>query len=176
MFRKTPLIKTKSKGFTLIEIMVALCIIGILISISYPMFSSSMINNRLYSEATQTNSIFSLARTEAIRRNNFVTVCPTNNGSTCLASNLFQTGIIVFLNNENAGLNDSSQIIRVFDKWTQNDKGKIKVGNSVTFSAQGRVDITNSLLICKPTYNSFLIDLNASGFIKLNSNTGDGGC
>lgn len=174
MFKNAQLIR--SKGFTLIEIMVALCIIGILISISYPMFSSSMNNNRLYSEAVQTNSILSLARTEAIRRNNFVTVCPTNNGTSCLASNLFQNGTIVFLNNDNLGLNNNSQIIKVFDKWTQTDKGKINVGNSVTFSAQGRANITNSLLICKPTYNSFLIDLNVSGFMKLTSNTGDGGC
>lgn len=175
MLKKSIQIK-KHGGFTLIEIMVALSIVGILIAMSYPMFTSSMINNRLYSKATQTNAILSLARNEAIRRNDFVTVCPTSNGTTCVASNNFQTGTIVFSNPNNAGLTNTNQIIRVFDKWTQPDNGKITTGNSITFSAEGRVNTSNTVLICKATYNSFLIDLNASGLIKLKNNTGDGGC
>lgn len=175
MLTKITLIK-KNKGFNLIEIMVALAIIGILIAMASPMFTTAMVNNRLYSEATQTNSILSLARSEAIRRNDFVTVCPTNDGTSCLASNNLQTGTIVFNNSGNAGLTTASQIIKVFDKWTQPDKGKITTGNAITFSAEGRVNASNTILICKPAYNSFLIDLNASGLIKLKSNSGDGGC
>ena len=175
MLKKSTLIRI-NRGFTLIEIMVALSIIGILIAMSYPMFTSSMVNNRLYSEATQTNSILSLARNEAIRRNDFVTVCPTNNGTSCLATNDFQTGTIIFSNPNNVGLNTSSQIIRVFDKWIQVDKGKITTGNLITFSAEGRVNLSNTILVCKPTYNSFSINLNASGLIQLVKNIGDGGC
>lgn len=175
MLKKSTPIKI-NRGFTLIEIMVALSIIGILIAMSYPMFTSSMINNRLYSEATQTSSILSLARNEAIRRNDFVTVCPTNNGTSCLASNDFQTGTIIFSNSNNAGLNTNSQIIRVFDKWIQVDKGKITTGNLITFSAEGRANLSNTILVCKATYNSFSINLNASGLIQLVNNSGDGGC
>ena len=173
---KNKILFKKSQGFTLLEILVAMSIVGILITMAYPMFKTSMVNNRLYSEASQTTNIITLARSEAIKRNDYVTICPTNDGTTCLIGNDFQTGTIIFLNSAQTGLSTTDQIIKVFNKWTQIDKGKLANGNFITFSADGRSNITNSILVCKATYPSFSIALHASGRIKMSSNTGDGGC
>lgn len=178
MVKKKKLIKKNQKfmGFTLLELVVVMCVIGILITMSYPLFRTSMINNRLYSESSQLTNILALARGEALRRNDYVSVCPTSDGATCFVGNDFHTGTIVFLNSTQTGLSNAAQIIKIFDPWTQPDKGRLTTGSLVTFSADGRTNQTNTILVCKPTYPSFTIDLQASGKIQLIANAGDGGC
>lgn len=60
---------------TLVELMVALAVLGILLSVAIPSFQGFIRNNRLTSVANELASAFSLARSEAVRRGQQVTVC-----------------------------------------------------------------------------------------------------
>lgn len=68
-------------GFTLVELMVALAIAAILISIAAPSFREAVDNNRVTSSANEFTASLALAKTEAVKRNGNAQVVPTAGGS-----------------------------------------------------------------------------------------------
>jgi type IV fimbrial biogenesis protein FimT len=79
--------KRPAIGFTLIELMVAITVAGILAAIAVPAFSSFIMNDR---DANQINSLaasLNYARSEAVKLNTGggVEVCPSSDGLTCNA-------------------------------------------------------------------------------------------
>lgn len=64
-----------TQGFTLIELMITITLIGIMATIAMPSMSNFISNQRLANRVTQVTTIFRLARTEAVRRNNPVVIC-----------------------------------------------------------------------------------------------------
>ena len=67
----------ENSGFTLLEIMIAVAIIGILVSISLPSFSTTIKNNRLTTKANDLLVALSSARQVAISRSLVTFVCHT---------------------------------------------------------------------------------------------------
>jgi type IV fimbrial biogenesis protein FimT len=62
----------KKSGFTLIEMMITLAILGILISIALPSFTTMLERQKLKAATEQLLSIFNLAKTEAIKNNSLI--------------------------------------------------------------------------------------------------------
>lgn len=163
----------KTKGFTLVELMVIIAVISILSMLAVPSFKVSMVNNRLIGETTNMTAILNLARAEALRRNDYVSVCPSSNGTSCSGNN-YAIGSVIFSDPNNSGLSGSSQIIRVMNQFPNNaDKGKGI--NRFTFSPTGAIN-SGTLLICNPGYSSYSIKIGNDGSIQKTKNTGDGGC
>jgi len=74
------------RGFTLIELMVTLAIIGVLIRLAAPGMQTLFKSNRVQSEASQFVGDIQFAKAEAIKRGQPVTMCPSSDGTTCLTS------------------------------------------------------------------------------------------
>jgi type IV fimbrial biogenesis protein FimT len=66
--------KKRYSGFTLIELMVVMTIVGILAAVAAPTFRSIMDKNRVSAAASSLQVSLSLARSEAIRRGSDATV------------------------------------------------------------------------------------------------------
>jgi Tfp pilus assembly protein FimT len=64
----------KSSGFTLLELMIILCLMGIIAAIAMPSFMSWKHNYRLKAAAQDVYSNFQLAKLTAVRRNTFCTI------------------------------------------------------------------------------------------------------
>jgi type IV fimbrial biogenesis protein FimT len=66
-----------ARGFTLVELLVVMTIGAILVALSIPSFSWMIANTRASNGANTLLAAFQLARSEAIRRNTFLSVCRT---------------------------------------------------------------------------------------------------
>ena len=84
-----------SAGFTLVELVITLLILAILVTVGVPTFSDATLGSRLGSTANNLVVSLYLARSEAIKRNTIVRVCPSTDSNTCATSASWETGWIV---------------------------------------------------------------------------------
>ncbi|HVC37794.1 MAG TPA: GspH/FimT family pseudopilin [Gammaproteobacteria bacterium] len=150
-------------GFSLIELLALISIVAILAAIALPNFSATIKADR---DTSQINSVLdglSLARSEAIKIGNNVTICAGNN-NTCAAAN-WANGWIEFYNTLPPGATTST--IRVFPPISGNDTLTSSGGNSFTFNSTGMLTAPtpSTFILCDtrgPGYGR-LIDLNITG-------------
>jgi type IV fimbrial biogenesis protein FimT len=83
--------KAKQAGFTLLELMFTIVIMGLLLGLSVPSFRDFLRNSRLTSSANDLLADISVARTEAIKRRQIVTLCgttaPQDDTPACVSAN-----------------------------------------------------------------------------------------
>ncbi|UYF99636.1 MULTISPECIES: GspH/FimT family pseudopilin [unclassified Halomonas] len=68
------------KGFTLLELLVALALMGILLGVGFPNFLRMIEINRVVSATNEFKTAMNYARSEAVRRNQSVTLTPLPEG------------------------------------------------------------------------------------------------
>ncbi len=145
-------INNKNRGFTLIELMVTVSIAAILLSIAVPSFKTMLKNNRVTTSSNEFVAALILARSEALKRNNTVSVCTTTDQQSCSNSTDFANGWIVFLNcNDDGsidnGASDTScdgapeEIIKVHEKLNKvSIKSTGEAKSILTYQYSGRSD------------------------------------
>jgi len=87
----------KYSGFTLIELMITLFIVGILLTVGVPSMKTFMQSNQLIASTNELISAFHVARSEAIKQNSRVTICESSDGKTCATTGSWREGWIVFV-------------------------------------------------------------------------------
>ncbi|RJG14298.1 prepilin-type N-terminal cleavage/methylation domain-containing protein [Pseudomonas cavernicola] len=73
----------RQRGFTLIELMVTIAVMAVLLGIAIPSFTDVTLGSKLRSQANDLVAGATLARSEAIKRNQAVTLCASSNGTSC---------------------------------------------------------------------------------------------
>ena len=90
-------------GFTLIEVLIAVAILGILMGIASPSMRDMITNSRLQGASSDLIADLSLARGTAAAKGQRVTMCTSSDGATCSTSSLWHQGWIVFVDGNSNG-------------------------------------------------------------------------
>ena len=132
-----------ARGFTLIELLVVLAILVIGTGIAAPQWSKMMGSNRIQTAASAFQGDMQYARTEAVRRGSWVSICPSSDGASCLTANTWHSGWIVFNDINGNGVYDAnteSPPLRVRNATRGGDTitaAPQPATNAVTFNREG---------------------------------------
>src|SRR4030066_1625179 len=100
-------------GFTLIELVVAIAIAAILVTVAIPNMLTFIQNGRLNTQLNDLVGDLSLARSEAIKRRKNVGIWLSTNGNTCAGGGVWRDGRAIFVDEDNNGTwNGGDQILR----------------------------------------------------------------
>lgn len=125
----------KCKGFSLIEMMVVIALLGIFVGIGIPSFTGMVNNNRSVALANELMVSLNSARAEAVKRGKKVSVCPSTDGSSCAGATAWATGWIVFVDTAASDLTASPVVGTVLSRKTGIPVGAEFAGISSTDAA-----------------------------------------
>ena len=127
----------KYSGFTLIELMVALAVVAVLISVGLPKMSVFFKGNRMVTNANDLLAGLHIARSEAIKRNSRVSICKSTNADAatpkCTTGDEgWDEGWFVFVEGRDEG--------NIFGTYTAADGAVLRIntgaeGSNVTITA-----------------------------------------
>lgn len=159
------------EGFTLIETMMVLILMGIILAIGMPSFLNLIEKMSTESEAKTLIEGLRTARLIAIEERQPVVVCPSANGTSC--STDWNDGFLVYRDdNDNHTLNNGEE---VFFSHLFKDSVQVKTGSGQNqrffYNENGwAVGSAESILVCARTgsnENSFRVVVNRAGRIRV---------
>ena len=114
-----PFLKVQ-RGFTLIELMLTIGVLGVLLGLAVPSFLETMRNNRLIAQNNEFVGALNFARSEALKRSDFVSVCASADQTTCSGSTDWTTGWIMFNDpNANGDLDGAETLLQAWPQAPQ---------------------------------------------------------
>lgn len=96
-------------GFTIIELMIVVALVAVLLTIGIPGFQGMVQDNRRASASVEMVSALQAARSEAIKQNQAVTLCPTADNTNCSGGNAWEIGWMTFIDEDEDGAHDASE-------------------------------------------------------------------
>jgi len=127
--------RTRSAGFTLVELMIVVAVAAVLLAVALPSFQSVFRSNRVATATNEVIATLSLARGEAIRNARGAAVCPSVDGETC--GDDWTAGWIIWADNDGDGVLDGDEVIRFVQGKSQAVVEGPEAG--VQFDARGRI-------------------------------------
>lgn len=140
LFRNSFFYQARQRGFTLIELIVVMVIIGIAAGIAIPSFRGFTNSTNATTAANDLVSALNLARSEAVTRGRNVTVCKSANQTACTTSGNWAQGWIVFVDVDGDGTVDAGDtLLRVYSgpKGDTTMVGNANVDDRLTYAPTG---------------------------------------
>jgi type IV fimbrial biogenesis protein FimT len=129
------------RGYTLIELMVAITIVAILLGIGVPSFREFTRSNRITAAQNDLVTSLNLARSEALRRNRPVSVCASTDGTACGVDTDWISGWMAFTDRGAVGTVDADDEVIQFWPGPSNSTVEMDSGGAafVRYAATGMV-------------------------------------
>lgn len=173
-------------GFTMVELIVSLAIVGILVSIAAPNVQSFFGEAKLSGRSSTLQSAISFARSEAIKRGAAVSLCARATDTSCGDATNWGQGWIVFSDSDVAGtqgkLDGGEEIMRLarFPGSIVDVKARAVVRpnamaavDSLRFNSRGLTDWTvGTYVLCdsRGSQSALALIVNGAGIVRLAEN------
>ncbi len=155
----------KSSGFSLVELMIVVSIAGILLSVGLPSFQGAMLQNRLVTQVNSLVGALNVARSEAIKRNQFVVVQKSGTA--------WKEGWEVFVDlNANGTKDAGDSVIQQYEGITVNHiNPSASYTNYIAYRPDGRSNANGHFYLCSPAAEAMFkrILIATSGRIRTES-------
>ena len=158
------------RGFTVIELMIAVAMIAALVVIGVPSFTSIINSNQSAAKSNAFLSVLKLARTEATKRRQSIIVCASENQTNCTATNSWSDGWIVFEDTD--GGNDFDAGETIIDTLSLPEDFTVTRASAgpdqIIFAATGLSNSTvaQTFTVCKAnTSNGRVLTVERSGLV-----------
>lgn len=136
--------KNKEQGFSLVELIVTMIVLALLAGVAVPSFINTIQNTRATSLANSFVTTLNYARSEAIKRNRQINLCPGTNASTCNGN--WTAGWMVTIDG-------TTTVLRTFDAPDNGATITLSVA-SVGFDGRGILADDSSAAVFKTRYRS----------------------
>jgi type IV fimbrial biogenesis protein FimT len=146
-YRRRP--ARRRRGYTLIELIISLGLMAITLAWGVPSLRAFLLDAARTREVNQFIQAVYLARSEAIKRNGVVSLCPSRDATSCAPSALWSTGWLVFVNldRDSPAVRDAGEpLLRLYEPW---DAGHITANRStLSFRPFGQMGVTATVTFC----------------------------
>lgn len=167
-------------GFTIIELMIALALAGVFITMGVPAFSNLMERNQLTTGINKFVSSLSLARSEAIKRNQRITICASSDGEQCSDVG-FENGWLVYVDsNQNNNRESGEELIWVGSQYGANFtlRGSSGYSDTISYLPSGRIatNLNGNIRLCKENdvSKARMLNLITTGRVQLANHNDQG--
>jgi type IV fimbrial biogenesis protein FimT len=138
-----------NRGFTLLEALVVLALLAVLLSLAAPSLQGLRQKHQMQSHAEQLQASLLLARTEALRRQQRVTLCvrapAVQAGPECAMAGTWAQGWVVFVDGNNSGRREASEPVLQLNESLPGFltlQGNNTVDRYISYGPQGRSQST----------------------------------
>lgn len=147
---------SKSRGFNLLELMVTVAIATIIAMIALPSFSYILQNVRLKMQIYDFSGALDFARSEAVKRGTWVTVCASADQAACGPNGTqWESGWIVFVDPNNNHVVDAGEspplraASALISTYTLRGTSATTLASYITFNAKGVSSASGQFVLCQ---------------------------
>jgi len=158
----------KHNGFTLIELMVGIAVLGIITAIAMPNLNQFLVKMRIDNEISQIYRLVLSARNSAISMERNVTLCPLNTANTCTNTWNGELSVFIDLDNDNIYEPANNEVLLKVKPAIQNNDTLTYAGFSrITFAPTGQLSaaLNSTFIYCPQGFSDLgrAVLLSASG-------------
>lgn len=169
------------RGFTLVELAVTVAVLAILCAMAVPSFTGLVRSNRLSGTANDLIVAFQTARSEAIKLNGSVSLCRSDDGTTCTSGSAWTSVAIVDRDGtvlRSMTLNPGLDITG--DAALQGMEDTITFGSDGIARDSSGAPVAATVSICMPVSNPEqnirLVSITGGSRISITRASGNGAC
>lgn len=148
----------RTRGFTLVEALVVVALVAVMAALAAPSLKAFLVRRAVDSAVSTLASDYRLARSEAVKRTGYVTICRSPDGAGCSpadAPGSWHDGWIVFTDADaNRRVNGTDEVLRVQPRLTglramvrYNDPGFSNTVQAVLYRPHGISTTGNETLL-----------------------------
>lgn len=105
----------RQRGVTLLELLITLIIAGIVLSQALPAFGALVAHNRRSAVLNRFVTALQYARSESLKRGDYVALCKSVDGVRCMSSGYWGEGWLVFVDDDRDRAHDAAEpLLRQF--------------------------------------------------------------